>query len=175
MTSSFDEYNPATWNRAGLEAAGYSGFKPFAELLRYTDVTREPGVYVILRESSTTPSFLDVSPAGRKLDHTEVLAVLTANWIYGSEVLYIGKATWGTKRDGLWRRLRQYRLTGEGRRDNHSGGTWIWQLADSAELLVCWKAAEQRSDAFVDALELDLITDFRRQHGGFRPYANRVR
>ncbi|MDQ4212531.1 hypothetical protein [Microbacterium capsulatum] len=89
-------------------------------------------------------------------------------------MIYIGLATHGSRRDGVHRRLKQYRRTGAGTADTHGGGVWIFQLEDAANLIVCWRAADDESDAFVAALEHHLIADFaaRPEHGR-RPFANR--
>ncbi len=170
----FPGYIPDAWTRVGLEGAGYEGFLPFDEL-RSTRPTTDPGVYVVLRESNKPPKFLERSPAGKTRDFTAPIATLEQAWVPGSEVLYIGKATWGARQDGIHRRLKQYRRTGAGTADNHDGGVWIFQLEDAASLSVCWRPAHDPSDKFVDALETRLIADFasRREHGK-RPFANRT-
>ncbi|WP_022888169.1 hypothetical protein [Agromyces italicus] len=169
----FEAATPTTWNRAGLEAAGYAGFVTFGELRRLGASTK-PGVYVVLRSPSTQPTFLPVSPAGKAKSFTEDVAHLQRNWIPGAEVIYIGLATHGARRDGIHRRLKQFRRTGAGTADNHGGGVWIFQLADANDLMVCWRAADDEADAYVAALEHHLIADFAaRAEQGRWPFANR--
>ena len=169
----FTTATPETWTRAGLEAAGYEGFVTFREL-RERGAATKPGIYVVLRNVTTVPMFLPTSPAGKSKDFTEQVDRLEQNWIPAAEIIYIGLATHGTRRDGIHRRLKQFRRTGAGTADNHGGGVWIFQLADADDLMVCWRAADDESDEFVTALEHHLITDFaaRKSHGRW-PFANR--
>ena len=91
-------------------------------------------------------------------------------WVAGSTILYIGKANWGAKQNGLRRRLSEYRRFGAGKAVGHRGGEHIWQLADHAKLLVCWKAV---LDGEVQSYESHLINDFTARHGRW-PFANRT-
>jgi len=169
----FSAATPVTWTRAGLEAAGYEGYTTFAELRRQRASPR-PGIYVVLRTDPTAPTFLRASTAGKLKNFTAPIAVLEQNWIPGAEVVYIGLATHGVRRDGIHRRLKQFRRTGAGTADNHGGGVWIFQLADAEDILVCWRAADDDSDEYVEALEHHLLADFvaRPEHGRW-PFANR--
>lgn len=167
-------YIPAKWTIDALEDAGYVGFLTFAEI-RTFGATSAPGVYAVLREPAVPPRFLDRSPAGKSCDFTAPVAALEHAWVPGAEVLYIGKATIGARRDGIHRRLKQYRRTGAGAADNHGGGVWVFQLEDAARLRVCWRSAQNAMDEFVGALEACLLADFtsRPEHGK-RPFANRT-
>jgi hypothetical protein len=169
----FTAATPPAWSRAGLEQAGYEGFVTFAEL-RQRGSSTEPGIYIVLRETVSAPLFLSKNSAGKAKDFTERVAHLETEWIPGAETVYIGRATHGTRGDGIHRRLKQYRRTGAGTADNHGGGVWIFQLEDNAALKVCWRAAEDASDEYVEAFEGHLIADFaaRPEHGR-RPFANR--
>jgi hypothetical protein len=171
--SDFAAFVPVEWTRAGLAAAGYEGFVTFAEL-RQTGATTRPGIYVVTRVPATPPRFLLTNPAGKRRDFTELVPILESEWIEGAEVVYIGLATHGARRDGIHRRLKQFRRTGAGTADNHSGGVWIFQLEDAANLQVCWRASEDESDEYIAVLEHHLIADFaaRPEHGR-RPFANR--
>ncbi|MEV6661545.1 hypothetical protein [Nocardia fluminea] len=149
---------------------GFDGFMSFFELPA-ADVPAEPGVYVVVRRADTTPVFLPVSPAGwfKGKDPTLPLAELHAAWVPGEPVLYIGKAAAGQSgKRGLRKRLDEYRRHGAGQPVGHWGGRTIWQLADSAELLVGWRtAADSR------AVEKAMIADFVQMYGQ-RPFANRT-
>ncbi|HVX28920.1 MAG TPA: hypothetical protein VHA53_00465, partial [Nitrolancea sp.] len=68
---------------------------------------------------------------------------------------------------GLRRRLDEYRRYGAGEPVAHTGGRYIWQLADSRELLVAW-----REEPAALALEQSLIQSFKAMHDGKRPFAN---
>ena len=162
-----------TWTRAGLEAAGYVGFVTFSEL-HMRHATTEPGIYVVLRESRDAPRFLGHNAAGKAHSFSKDVQALEQAWVSSAEVLYIGRAIWGKRREGPHRRLKHYRRTGAGTANNHSGGVWIFQLEDWASLTLCWRASDNRSDAHIEALEHHLIADFvSRPEYGKWPFANR--
>lgn len=171
--TAFAAYTPTSWTRIGLEAAGYEGFVTFAEL-RANGAATKPGIYVVVRENAARPTFLPANPAGKTKSFTESIDQLETQWVDAAEVVYIGLATYGARRDGIHRRLKQYRRTGAGTADNHGGGVWIFQLADVAALRLCWRVVDDEPDVFVEALEHDLIADFAgRPEYGQPPFANR--
>ncbi|MFD6396799.1 hypothetical protein [Nocardia sp. NPDC060249] len=149
---------------------GFGGFVPFSRLPD-TDVPAEPGVYVVVRRTETTPIFLPSSPAGwfKGKDPTLPVAELHSAWVPGEPVLYIGKAAAGqSEKRGLRKRLDEYRRHGAGQPVGHWGGRMIWQLADSAELLVGWQTTDDAR-----ATEKIMIADFVAMYGK-RPFANRT-
>lgn len=149
---------------------GFGGFVPFSQLPD-TDVPAEPGVYVAVRPTETTPIFLFASPAGRfkGKDPTLPVAELHAAWVPGEPVLHIGKAAGGESgKRGLRKRLDEYRRHGAGQPVGHWGGRIIWQLADSVELLVGWRTTDDTR-----ATEEAMIADFVAMYGK-RPFANRT-
>ncbi len=152
------------WTRAALEADGFTGWTPFAQL-KTTRPPRVPGVYVVLRAASTPVEFLQASIGGwfKGLDPTVAQEILEADWVDGATVVYVGKAK------NLRTRLGQYRRYGEGKPAAHQGGRYIWQLADSSELLVAWLPS---LDEAPQILETRLIAAFRAAHSGYRPFAN---
>lgn len=155
-----------------LRKAGFSGFHPIRDLQasRCADAPRSAGVYMIVRQSGASPSFLQTSCGGhfKGRNPTVPAEVLRANWVDGTVVVYIGKAGGGTSNATLQKRLDSYMRFGTGAPVGHWGGRYIWQLSDSEDLLVCWVAP-----AGEDAIQLEtrLIQEFARQHGK-RPFAN---
>ncbi len=158
------------WDRDGLEAEGFRGFVPFAALPG-AGVPVGAGVYVVYRASNEPPRFLERSPGGhfKGKDPTVPVAVLQAAWVDGARVVNIGKAALGKSgRRGLSKRLDEYRRFGTGEPVAHRGGRYIWQLDDSAALLVTWRETPGQNPR---AVEKAYIADFR-LHFGKRPFAN---
>lgn len=158
------------WTTAGLREAGFLGFVPFPDLPT-SRVPDEPGVYVIIREASDEPEFLEVNPAGwfKGRDPSVIRTKLDRKWVTGTPVVYIGTATGGIKgRRTLRKRLDEYRRHGSGEPVAHWGGRYIWHLADSDQLLVCWKTTTADR---AENLESELIAGFRRQYDTM-PFAN---
>jgi hypothetical protein len=58
--------------------------------------------------------------------------VLRESWVPKTHVMNIGKANIAN------RRLSEYGRLGAGTNIGHKGGRYIWQLADSGDLLVAW-------------------------------------
>jgi hypothetical protein len=79
-------------------------------------------------------------------------------------VVYIGKA------DVASRRLTQFARFGAGDKMGHWGGRYIWQLADSADLLVTWH--EIAWDELAREYEKRLLARFAELNSGARPFAN---
>lgn len=153
---------PASWDRAGLEEAGFAGFVAFAEL-NTASVPRSPGIYLVLRTASTPPHLLEVTRA--RAGAAYPLEDLSARWIEGTPVVYIGKAE--AKAGGLRKRLGQFARKGA----SHQGGRSIWQLADQDELLVCWATTPDES---AEAVEIHYRAVFAERYGRW-PFANRKR
>ena len=149
---------PVSWDRAGLEAIGFHGFVPLIGL-DLNAVPRRRGVYAIVRESVTTPSFVPTNPVVKKKLYS--IDALTRKWIPGSSVVYIGKAE---PVNGLSDRLRAFSRMAT----NHSGGRAIWQLTDAAELLVGWL---ETPNNVAEIVEKSYLRAFRDAHGGL-PFAN---
>lgn len=159
---------PGSFLRAGLEAVGFVGWMTWAEL-RAHDLAVVPcaaAAYVVYRPSAHGPVFLDANPGGRfkGRDPTVAVDTLQARWVPGAHVVYIGKA------DDARRRLRQFARFGAGDPIGHWGGRYIWQLADSDELLVAWHTVSWEESA--RDYEKRLLARFAELHNGARPFAN---
>ena len=123
------------------------------------------GIYIVTRRCSAPPRFLAESCGGhfKGRNPTQPLDVLDHKWVPDAEVLYVGKS------DALRRRLKEYASFGAARPIGHWGGRYIWQLSDSDELLVAWKACGE--DETPGHLEAQLVGRFKRVHGRL-PFAN---
>src|SRR4051794_23018618 len=97
---------PKSFDRAGLEAAGFIGWSTWDELCasKLEAVPHGPGAYVVSRSSTAAPAFLPTSPAGhfKGKDPSVPTERLMAEWVDGATIIYIGKA------DVLRRRLQQF-------------------------------------------------------------------
>ena len=151
---------PPTWDRAGLESIGFSGFVPFTKIRepRVLTMPKGRGIYVVIRQGAGQPTILPNSLAkGGWYD----IAELAGRWIADSPILYIGKAD-GSR--GIHHRLKQYARRG----NSHTGGRAIWQLADADDVLVAW--AETPGE-LGRAVEKRWIARYVENYGR-RPFAN---
>lgn len=161
---------PERWSLPALRSHGFVGFVTFDQLPR-ADVPTGPGVYIVLRTAQAGPTFEVTSRAGwfQQRDPSASIDSLTAAWVPESLVVYIGKASAGsTGRRGLRKRLEEFRRHGSGDPVGHWGGRYIWQLADSDELLVGWKETGIDDPTHVESeLLSQFVADF-----GTLPFAN---
>ena len=155
-----------------IQEKGFRGFVTVSDLqaTKCKAVSPEPGVYFILRLERTPPHFMAASVGGHFKDKNPTVAKteLVTNWVDEALVLYIGKAGGSKNTATLKKRLQQYMRFGQGKKVGHWGGRYIWQLADYAQLQVCWLPTPTREPGDV---ETELIENFRQQYGK-RPFAN---
>jgi hypothetical protein len=159
------------WSVPGLRAIGFTGFVPFPEVADL--VGAGPGVYVVVRPVSSTPIFTAASAGShiKGADSSYPLEAVRANWIDGETLVYIGKAdVRKSTRNGLAKRLDEYRRFGLGESARHGGGRLIWQLEDHGQLLIGWRGVP--NDTRADRVEDDLLLDFMADHAGRMPFAN---
>jgi hypothetical protein len=155
------------WSRSALEQGGFRGFVPFSALAE-ADVPASAGVYTVVRATDEAPRFAESSTAGavNGKDASVAVDVLEKKWVAEPEVLFIGKATPGTRK-GLKERIEAYRRHGAGQKSVHTGGRYVWQLEDRDDLLVAWNVTHE--DATV--VETRMLGDFKSRYGAL-PFAN---
>lgn len=153
-----------------LRQDGFEGFSTLHDIrLRRVVVSPQPGVYVVLREELGPVDLLNNSTGGwfKGRDPSVSVDTLAANWVDGAFVLYIGKADAGAHgKRGLRTRLDEYIRFGMGEPIGHWGGRYLWQLAGTDELLVCYKACPDPAGE-----ERRLLDLFRSEYGAL-PFAN---
>lgn len=165
-----------TFTVPALVGEGFKGFLPFADVKQQFSqddggIPRSPGVYAVLRTSTEAPEFLAKGFGGTHKARKANVSIndLETKWVVGASVLYFGKASQRKNGGGLWDRISEYAAAGQGRNHGHSGGEYIWQLADARDLLVAWKIVPDGTEA---QLERSLILAFRDKYGKI-PFANR--
>lgn len=153
-----------------IKKAGFTGFKTMKDLFAdSSSIPKIKGVYLVLNLSQKGV-FLTVGTGGRfKGKNPNVsLSELNENWVEDTIVVYIGKAGSETGKATLNSRLKQYLGFGQGKNYGHWGGRLIWQLKNSANLVVCWKTLPTADPRTVEA---ELIQDFVSKFFK-RPFAN---
>jgi hypothetical protein len=161
---------PASFERADLERVGFVGWRTWTDLRtsHFSEVPALPAAYVVYRCDMSEPVFLTSSSGGRFKDRDPSVAIptLRAKWVPRARVVYIGKANVASQR------LRQFARFGTGERVGHWGGRYIWQLADSTDLLVAWHGIAWSETA--RDYEKRLLARFGELHGGAKPFANLI-
>lgn len=154
-----------------LKRDGFAGGVTIRHLQdsRCRDLSMRQGVYVIVRDKQTPPTFLLTSVGGffKGKNPTAPVDVLQSKWVTGTPVVYIGKAGGDVSRATLKSRLLQYMQFGQGKDIGHWGGRYIWQLDDNKDLTVWWKA----TDRDAEAVERELLDAFHARFGCL-PFAN---
>ena len=129
-----------------LMQQGFEGFVTIDKLKSdpYQIPTKQ-GVYVVLLPQDSKPAFLENGTGGFFKDKNPNVPIseLKANWVNNTDIIYIGKAGGSSSRATLQSRLIQYLKFGMGIKIGHWGGRYIWQLANSDNLLICWKPTKQ--------------------------------
>jgi hypothetical protein len=160
-------------NFKGLEEIkeeGFTGFKTMKELFKDNSVIPQMrGVYMVLNISKEK-EFLTVGTGGffKGKNPNVSIQELENNWVENAIVVYIGKAGGEGSGATLQSRLGQYFRFGQGKNVGHYGGRLIWQLKNSADLVVCWKELPKEEPRMV---EIELIQKFITQFSK-RPFAN---
>ena len=144
---------------------GFTGFVPVSKLRSAASLLPDSGgVYIVVRESDNSPEFLANGTGGffKGKNPNVGLEELESNYVAGSKVVYIGKAT------SLKKRVGQLLRFGAGSAVGHWGGRYLWQLADSDNLLIAWKTTPTTDPR---AEEIKMLEEFVSRHGKL-PFAN---
>ena len=154
-----------------IKKAGFIGFKKMSELfVDSSSIPKIKGVYLVLNPNFKKAEYLQIGTGGHfKGKNPNVLIdELKSNWVENSLVVYIGKAGSETSKATLNSRLKQYFGFGQGKNIGHWGGRLIWQLKNSADLIVCWKSLPNDDPrTFENQLIRKFVSEFSK-----RPFAN---
>lgn len=153
-----------------IKKEGFTGFKKMSELIIDSSlIPKTKGVYLVLCLDNK-PEFLSIGTGGHFKGKNPNVSVneLKTNWVDKTIVVYIGKAGKDGSKATLQSRLRQYFGFGQGGNIGHWGGRLIWQLKNSQNLVVCWKALPTEDPR---AIEENLIQQFVSKFSN-RPFAN---
>lgn len=154
-----------------IKKAGFVGFKKMDELfLNNSSIPKIKGVYMILNSNYKKAEYLQIGTGGHFKGKNPNISVeeLKSNWVDNSLVVYIGKAGSETSSATLNSRLKQYLHFGQGKNIGHWGGRLIWQLKNSADLIVCWKPLPNDDPRTYESLLIKkFVTEFSK-----RPFAN---
>jgi hypothetical protein len=152
------------FRRQSLASNGFTGFVSFRDLKngQLKNVPTSGGVYIVLRELETVPTFLDENPGGHFKGRNPTLqkTLLAVNWVEHSHTIYIGKG------DKLQRRMKQFIDFGFGKPVGHWGGRLVWQVENSVDFIVGWKQVNDPA-----SVESQLLIRFSSIYGKL-PYAN---
>lgn len=144
---------------------GFTGFVPVSKLRSTASLLPDSGgVYIVVRDSDNSPEFLANGTGGffKGKNPNVGLEELESSYVAGSKVVYIGKAT------SLKKRVGQLLRFGAGSAVGHWGGRYLWQLADSDNLLIAWKTTPTTDPR---AEEIKMLEEFVSRHGKL-PFAN---
>lgn len=160
-------------NIDSLKQGGFLGFKTKAELfIDSSCIPKTSGIYIVLFLGKDEPSFLEVGCGGffNGRNPNVSISELRSKWVFSTPVIYIGKAGGQNSKATLNSRLKQYFAFGQGKPVGHYGGRYIWQLENSKELVVCWKATPDKDPREIEAgLISQFVTEF-----GKRAFANLI-
>ena len=154
-----------------LKKAGFTGFKKMSELfIDSSSIPKIKGVYLVLNPNFKKAEYLQIGTGGhfKGKNPNVTLDELKSNWVDNSLIVYIGKAGSETSNATLHSRLKQYFGFGQGKNIGHWGGRLIWQLKNSADLIVCWKSLPNDDPrTFENQLIRKFVSEFSK-----RPFAN---
>lgn len=133
-------------------------------------VPKEKGVYVITRTITDAPTFCEVGTGGffKGKDPNVSIKELAEKWYNCNDrIVYVGRANYDDNnpkaekcKSTIQSRLKEYMRFGHGKNVGHKGGRYIWQLADSEELVVWFKVCNNPQ-----TVESELIAKY-------EPFAN---
>jgi hypothetical protein len=149
---------PTTWDRPGLEALNFEGYVPLIGLDAQLLPPRR-GIYVVLREATIPPEFVDANPIRRKKAYT--VARLEEKTTGQLPIVYLGSAD---GKEGLRDRVGVFSRQSS----SHTGGRALWQLKDADLLIVAWK---ETPDEVSEVVEKRWLVEFKRKYGAY-PLAN---
>jgi hypothetical protein len=153
-----------------IKKSGFTGFKTMKELFADSSaIPKIKGIYLVLNPTKKG-DFLTVGTGGHFKGKNPNVSIseLKANWVDDTIVVYIGKAGKDGSSATLQSRLKQYFGFGQGKNVGHWGGRLIWQLKNSSDLVVCWKALPSNDPR---TIESELIQQFVSKFSK-RPFAN---
>lgn len=152
-----------------LQRNGFNGFISVKNLKsNHKCIPPVGGVYVVIRDTEEAPEFLEKGTGGffKGKNPNVGIEELEANYVGSSRIMYIGKG------NNLKRRIRQLLQFASGKNIGHWGGRYLWQLADSDNLLIAWKELPTTDDPH--EVESEMLEDFLNTHGKL-PFANLTR